>query len=101
MIVGAEFYNELESSLTKSTFEQRKKWATILIEKKIVIKSLCGLLKGEQKTAIRLLWLLSDVAILNPNCLFIELPFLLRFCDNLNPGYKTSFASIGFTQGFN
>lgn len=99
MIVRDEFYKELESSLSKSTFEQRKKWATIIIEKKIDIKGLCGFLKSEQKIAVRFLWLLSDVAILNPNYLFIELPFLLRFCDNLNPHYKTSFASYWLYTG--
>ena len=57
------------------------------------------MLKCEEKTAIRFLWMLSDVAVLNPNRLFIELPFLLNLCNELNPVYKTSFASYWLYAG--
>lgn len=93
MKISTHFYKELESSLSTSSGQQRKKWAEMIIERNIDIKSLAGLLKGEQKTAVRFLWMLSDVGITDPNRLFNELPFLLRYCDKLNPVYKTSFAS--------
>ena len=84
-----EFYKELEFSLATSTGEKRKIWATTIIEKDIDIKELSKLLKCEQKIAIRFLWLLSDIGILNPNKLLAELPFLFDLCEHLNPLYKT------------
>ncbi len=94
-----KFYNELESSLPASTAEKRIIWATTIIERDIDIKYLSKLLRGEQKIAIRFLWLLSEVGALNPNRLLIELPFLLDLCDQLNPIYKTSFANFWLIAG--
>lgn len=93
------FYKELESSLATSTEEQRKVWATTIIEKEIDIKGLSKLLRNERRIAARFLWLLSGVGILNPNKLFIELPFLLDLCHQLNPIYKTSFANFWLIAG--
>jgi hypothetical protein len=84
----------LKYSLATSTGEKRKIWAAIIIEKNLDIKYLSKLLTCEQKVAIRFLWLLSDIAILNPSKLFAELPFLFDLCKHLNPLYKTSFASF-------
>lgn len=95
----SEFYCELESSLQTSTFEIRRKWAAKIIEENIDIKALSGLLKSEQKTAIRFLWLLSDIGTINPEKLYTELPFLLDVCEDLNPAYKTSFASFWLITG--
>ncbi|MDP1727266.1 MAG: hypothetical protein Q8M15_10825 [Bacteroidota bacterium] len=94
-----KFYKELESSLPASTAEKRKIWATTIIEKDIDIKYLSELLRGEQKIAIRFLWLLSEIGTLNPNRLLIELPFLLDLCDQLNPIYKRSFANFWLIAG--
>lgn len=94
-----EFYKELEFSLATSTGEKRKIWAATIIEKDIDIKDLSKLLECERKIAIRFLWLLSDIGILNPNKLFAELPFLFELCENLNPIYKTSFASFWLYVG--
>ncbi|HUZ61446.1 MAG TPA: hypothetical protein VMU83_21905 [Hanamia sp.] len=99
MTYTTKFYKELESSLPTSTAQQRKIWATTILEKNINIKDLSELLKDEQKTAIRFLWMLSDVGILNPNKLFMELPFLLNLCNELNHIYKTSFASYWLYAG--
>ncbi len=96
---NAEFYKELESSLPRSTFEIRRKWAARIIEENLDIKVLSGILKGEQKTAIRFLWLLSDIGTFNPEKLFIELPFLMDVCEHLNPIYKTSFPSFWLISG--
>ena len=94
-----EFYKELEISLPASTVERRKMWAETIAEKRLDIKDLCQLLKCEQKIATRFLWLLSEIGELNSNSLFIELPFLLDFCDHLNPAYITSFATFWLISG--
>jgi hypothetical protein len=99
IVYNSEFYQELEASLYKSTFENRRIWAGKIIEENIDIKDLSRLLKAERKTATRFLWLLSDIGIINPNKLFIELPYLLDICDHLNPIYKTSFASFWRISG--
>lgn len=92
--MNLEFYKELESSLPKSTGQQRKMWAATIIEKNIDLKDLSRLLKFEQKIATRFLWLLSDIGIQDPGKLFSALPFLLEACEHLDNIYKTSFASL-------
>ena len=94
MTTTFELYKELKYSLATSTGEKRKIWARTIIEKNIDIKYLSKLLKCEQKIANRFLWLLSDIGIINPNKLLDELPFLFDLCKDLNPLYKTSFASF-------
>lgn len=94
MTTTSELYKELKYSLATSTGEKRKIWAGTIIEKNIDIKYLLKLLKCEQKIANRFLWLLSDIGIINPNKLLVELPFLFDLCKDLNPLYKTSFASF-------
>lgn len=74
-------------------------WAAAIVEKNIDLKHLSGLLTCDEKIASRFLWLLSDVGGLNPDTLFIELPFLLDACDHLDPVYKTSFASLWLMAG--
>ncbi|MEO7049002.1 MAG: hypothetical protein ABI091_27105, partial [Ferruginibacter sp.] len=88
------FLKELKSSLPKSSFQQRKMWATFIIEKKINLKGLTELLKCEKKIATKFLWMLSDIGILSPTKLLTELPYLLNLCNTLNQDYKTSFASF-------
>lgn len=95
----SDFYCELEHSLATSTGEQRKKWATIIIANAIELKELCGLLQGDQKTATRFLWLISDIGIANPEKLHIDLPYLLDFCTQLTPEYAASFASYWLYAG--
>lgn len=97
--VTTALYKQLESSLSTSTGHQRKKWATKIIEKDIEIKNLSGLLNCDQKIATRFLWMLSDVGILEPKKLLRELPILLNLCEDLNPNYKTSFASFWLYTG--
>ncbi|MEO8149694.1 MAG: hypothetical protein ABI723_18795 [Bacteroidia bacterium] len=94
-----KFYSEMEFSLPGSTAEKRKMWAIIIIEENIEIKDISRLLKCERKVASRFLWLLSEVGVLNPNKLFLELPFLLDLSDHLNHGYQTSFATFWLIAG--
>ena len=93
------FYKELESSLATSTEDQRKIWATTIIEQGISIKELSKLLECEPKVATRFLWLIARIGMSNPNKLFIELPFLLKFCNKVNPIYITSFANLWLIAG--
>jgi hypothetical protein len=93
------FLKELKSSLPKSSFEQRKMWATYIIEKNIDLKELTELLKCETKIATKFLWMLSDIAILSPDKLFKALPYLLKLCHTINQDYKNSFASFWLYVG--
>ena len=96
---NSKFYKDLEAFLPTSTMEQRKVWATTIVEKNIDIKELSYLLKGERKIAIRFLWFLTEVGQLNPDKLFIALPFLFDLCEHRDPVYKTSFASYWLISG--
>lgn len=96
---NTNFYHELESSLPTSSAAQRRVWATTIIEKEVDIKVLSELLKGEQKIAVRFLWLMSELGTVNPDKLFYELPFLLNVCEKLNPTYMTSFAGFWLITG--
>lgn len=95
----SEFYRELETSLPTSTAEKRRIWATTIIEKNIDIKELSNLLKGEQKIAIRFLWLLSEIGTFNQSKLYDVLPYFLDLSVYLDPNYKSSFASFWHIVG--
>ena len=94
-----DLYRELESSLPKSTEEQRKVWAEIIIEQHIDLEEFAGLLHAEKKTATRFLWMLSRVGLTRPKKLFDALPFLLEFSEDLDPYYRTSFANFWLIAG--
>ncbi len=96
---NTEFYKELESFLPKSNAEKRKMWATTIIEEDIDIKYLSELLKCEQRIAIRFQWLLSEIGGLNPNKLFIELPYLLDQFKSLTPIHQTHLATLWHIVG--
>ncbi|MES2616978.1 MAG: hypothetical protein V4613_03815 [Bacteroidota bacterium] len=88
------FYQELQTALPTSTFEQRKIWLANIIENNIQIKDLAQLLLCEHKIATRFQWMLSELGLLYPKKLLSELPYLLEFSKQINPAYKTSFASF-------
>lgn len=98
-VSNIEFYKALESGLPASTVEKRKTWAASIIENDISIKELSKLLTCEHKIATRFLWLLTEIGQLNPNKLFVELPFLFDLCGHLNPIYKQSFATFWMVAG--
>lgn len=93
------FLNELKSSLPKSSYEQRKKWATFIIEENIDLKELSELIKCEKEIATKFMWLLSDIAILSPNKLLTELPYLLSVCNTFKQDHKIYFASFWLYVG--
>lgn len=93
------FLEELKLSLPKSSYEQRKKWAIFSIENNIDLKELSELIKCEKEIATKFMWLLSDFAILSPNKLFAELPYLLSLCNTFKQEYKIYFASYWLYVG--
>jgi hypothetical protein len=93
------FYKELEHFLPASTAEERSSWANTIVQRDMDINYLSGLLKGEQKTASRFLWLLSDVGALCPDKLYTALPFLFGLYDQFSPAHKTSFATFWLLAG--
>ncbi|MGL2967055.1 hypothetical protein [Flavobacterium sp. XGLA_31] len=95
----ADFYAELESSLSQSTMEIRKKWVAVILENNVALQDLFPLLDSEPKTANRFLWLLSEIGIAHQEKLLTTLPLLLEAYDNLNPKYRTSFASFWYLVG--
>ena len=99
ILSNEDFYTELESSLATSTEEQRKVWATTIIEKEIPIESLSKLIQRDHKTATRFLWLLGRIGMERPKTLFNELPFLFDLCNRVSPIYKTSFANYWLMAG--
>ncbi len=86
-------YSELQSSLPKSTEEQRRNWAKTIVENDLDLKELSQLLSCDPKIASRFLWLLSDVGIYGPDKLYTSLPFLFRLCKEKHPEHLLSFAS--------
>jgi hypothetical protein len=94
-----EFYRELEIYLGSSSGEKRKRWARAIIERNVDIKDLCKLLNGDQKIAIRFLWLLTEIGIFHPKILLAELPFLLATCEPLHPFHQKSFVSFWLIAG--
>lgn len=95
----SKFYKELETSLLTSTLEKRKVWVNTIIEKNISLRELSKLLRGEQKIAIRFLWLISEIGLSDPDKLMKELPFLLDLCEELDPIYTRSFANYWLIAG--
>lgn len=94
-----EFYMELELSLATSTGDDRKKWAEIIIREDLDPSELTGLLEMRSRTAMRFLWLLSEVGILSPEKLFRHLSDLFEVCVRIDVRYTTSFASFWMYAG--
>lgn len=77
------FFEELKLSLPDSTGEQRKEWATKIVNEDLSIRDLSDLLFMENKIATRFLWLLSDVGTLDKIKLREDLVFLFDRCSTL------------------
>lgn len=95
-----KLYKELEDSLAYSTSEQRNKWATQIIENGQDLKDLSNLLFCDKKIASRFLCLLSDIGALDPNTLFVVLPYLLKLSEEVKQvNLIQSFASYWLLTG--
>ncbi len=97
---NTEFYNELELSLPTSDAEQRRIWASAIIENEFDLKEFSKLLRSENKVATRFLWLLSEIGEKDPSRLFRELPFFFELSDEIKHlDFKTSFATYWLIAG--
>lgn len=86
-------YFELEKNLAASTSPQRHQWAKKIVDEQIDLILLAPLLRGERKTALRLLWLISDIGLHDADYLYKALPKLFSYCKDLPDYYRESFAS--------
>jgi len=93
-VTRSSFYKTLELNLLASTGKQRISWAQVILEENISLRSLYGLLDVDAKIATRFLWMLSDLAIADPNYLLKELPALWLYCKDFKTELKQSFASL-------
>ena len=66
----------LLENLANSNSDDRKKWATLIIESKLDLIELCSILKSDRKTAIRFAWMLTEIAEKDPHFLHQHLPYL-------------------------
>jgi len=87
------FYQELLISLPKSTGDQRKTWAELIVSNRIDLIELAPLMKEEHPVSSRFLWLLSDVGLSDAPTLFTALPSLFSYCRENNPEQLHAFAS--------
>ncbi|MEZ5016191.1 MAG: hypothetical protein R2800_04010 [Flavipsychrobacter sp.] len=86
-------YQELKAQLKTSTGTQRTAWARYIVEHNINLKALTPLLQEEEKTAMRMAWLLSDVGLCDKEKLFDVLPCLFSIRTTcVAPGFEQQFA---------
>ncbi len=78
------FLEELKTSLPNSSAQQRRNWASIIIEENLSIRKLSDLLFLDYKIASRFLWLLTDVGEIGKQKLKDDLIFLFDRCITLN-----------------
>ena len=98
--MNTDFYRELENSLAESNAQERTRWATIIVSEDLAIKDLSQLLQCKGKVARRFAWLLSDIGVIKPGKLFIELPFLFELSDEINQfNFQECFASYWLISG--
>ncbi len=78
------FLEELKTFLPNSSAQQRRNWASIIIEKNLSIRKLSDLLFLDYKIASRFLWLLTDIGEIDNQKLKDDLVFLFDRCIMLN-----------------
>lgn len=95
-----EFYKLLESSLPGSSADERKLWASLIIENDMDIKALSELLHCNKKIALRFAWLLTEIGILKPDKLLNVLPYLLKQKEQIDQfNFTASFATYWSIAG--
>ena len=75
---SAKWLDQLSVSLPGSTGADLRVWAKRIVDEDIDLVSLLPLLRSDQKTATRLLWMLSDVGAQDPGRLSAILPALFN-----------------------
>lgn len=87
------FYEELLLGLPSSDGSQRIAWAKKIVEENVDLINLSSLLYENKRVALRFSWLLSDVAMVQPQKLFEALPYLFeRRSDVQITDFQYSFA---------
>lgn len=84
------FVKELEAGLPKSSGDQRKKWAELIVIEDIELTSLNKLFFANKEITSRFLWLCSDVGLKDSNRLSRVLPFVLKNREIINYNKKES-----------
>jgi hypothetical protein len=97
--IPSDLYEELLGSLPSSDGVKRKLWAERIVYESIDLKLLYGLLREDKKVATRFLWLLSDIGLLAPGYLLLQLPDLFAYCQHNHKDYLSSFASYWLYVG--
>ena len=85
--------------LAGSSAARRRVWAATIIEHDVRIHKIEDLLHAEHKTALRFLWLLSEIAIIDPDKLYRDLAYLFELRENINPVYHSAFATFWLLAG--
>lgn len=75
--------DELKSLLQASDATLRKHWASRIIDEKIPVLSLMGLLHGHEKTAQRFTWLIGDLLDADPDVVKPVMPMLFEMRDKM------------------
>lgn len=89
----AELYNELLLKLAASSGSDRQVWAKCIVDEGVDIIGLCDLLYKNKVVAMRFLWLLSDIALVDPKMLYDVLPYLFQLRDKTSiPDLQYSFS---------
>jgi hypothetical protein len=89
----SELYQQLQSYLAESDSEQRKFWASRIVNDRVPIDSLFTLFHGEHKTAQRFMWLLGDVSELDSSRIMPYMSLLFSMRDQMPfPGMPRSVA---------
>lgn len=73
-----QFYTTLENNLPKSTGTERQQWVQVIIENDFDILELSTLIDEEPKIATRFLWMLTGIAMQEPQKLHAVLPALFE-----------------------
>lgn len=94
------FFEELRNELPISDAEKRQSWAKSIIENRINLTELSQLLHEDKSVAMRYVWLLTDVGLLNGNTLFHALPFLYEKSKKISHfKFAESFANYWLIAG--
>ena len=95
-----EILKEVKTELLKSDSKMRAKWSQVIVANKISISELHSILKKDDTSAMRCLWLIGDIADTAPNYLLQHLHTLYCVCSKLKKvEIRASFAKFWFLCG--
>lgn len=71
-------FHDLSKHLAESSFEERRVWAKEIVAQPDTLSKLLPLLFGDEKTAYKFSWLLSDIGEADRSVLYSELDYLFE-----------------------